>query len=70
MKFSIRKRLTGTYLLIIVLTVVIFEIVLIWGIKYFYLNSVGNNLKNKVELVSSFYNNFLDSVIFTAIPNK
>lgn len=61
MMFSIRKRLIGTYLLIIMLTVAIIEIVLIWGIKYYYLNSIGNNLKNQAELVSSFYNNFLDS---------
>ena len=61
MTINIRKRLIGTYLLIILLTVASFEFALIWGIKNYYIGSVADNLKNQVELVSSFYNNFLDS---------
>lgn len=61
MIFGIRKRLIGTYFLIIFLTVAIFDFALIWGIKNYYINSVSANLKNQAELVSSFYNNFLDS---------
>ena len=61
MSFGIRKRLIGTYFLIIFLTVAIFDFALIWGIKNYYINSIGANLKNQAELVSSFYNNFLDS---------
>ena len=61
MTINIRKRLIGTYLLIILLTVASFEFALIWGIKNYYIGSVADNLKTQVELVSSFYNNFLDS---------
>lgn len=61
MRLSIRKRLIGTYFLIILITVLVFEFALIWGINNYYLNSVSSTLQNQAELVSKFYNNFLDA---------
>lgn len=58
---GIRKKLMGTYFLIILITILFFEFAFVIGIHNYYLNSVSNNLKNKAELVSSFYNNFLDT---------
>jgi len=57
---GIRKKLMCTYLLIIFITVTFFEFASIVSIHHYYLNSVSNTLKNKAELVGSFYNNFLD----------
>ena len=61
MKLGIGRRLTGTYFLVIFITVAIFELALITGINYYYLSSINNNLKNQAEMVAGFHNNFLDS---------
>jgi len=60
MKVGRRKKLLCTYLLISFLTATIFEIFIIGNIHQYYLNSVSGTLKNKAELASRFYNNFLD----------
>jgi hypothetical protein len=60
-KLGIGRRLTGTYFLVIFITVAIFELALITGINYYYLSSINNNLKNQAEMVAGFHNNFLDS---------
>jgi hypothetical protein len=55
-----RKKLLCTYLLISFFTAAIFEIFIIGNIHQYYLNSISSTLKNKAELASRFYNNFLD----------
>ena len=58
---SIRSKLAGSYLLVILITVIIVEGFLITATKKYYYKSVESNLTNQIKLSSSFYNTYLAS---------
>lgn len=58
---SIKTRLTASYFLIIILTVIICEIVLITSIKNYFYNNAKDLLSNQIRLSTEFYNTYLSS---------
>ncbi len=58
---SIKRRISGSYLLIIVLTIVIVEIIVITAIKSYYYTGLNDTLKNQITISSNFYNTYLSS---------
>ncbi|WP_291632570.1 HAMP domain-containing sensor histidine kinase [Clostridium sp.] len=58
---SIRSKLAGSYLLVILITVIIVEGFLITATKKYYYKSLESNLSNQLKLSSSFYNTYLSS---------
>ncbi|MGV8983054.1 sensor histidine kinase [Clostridium sp.] len=58
---SIRTKLAGSYLLVILITVIIVEGFLIAGTKKYYYKNVESNLSNQLMLSTSFYNTYLAS---------
>jgi signal transduction histidine kinase len=58
---SIRSKLAGSYLLVILITVIIVEGFLMAATKKYYYKSLESNLSNQVKLSSSFYNTYLSS---------
>lgn len=58
---SIRAKLAGSYLLVILITVIIVEGFLIAATKKYYYKSLESNLSNQLMLASSFYNTYLSS---------
>ncbi|MGH4140227.1 sensor histidine kinase [Clostridium sp.] len=58
---SIRTKLVGSYLLVILITVIIVEGFLIAGTRKYYYKNVESNLSNQLMLSTSFYNTYLAS---------
>lgn len=58
---SIRTRLVKNFMLVIIITVVILEVVLINGIKSYYYKNVEDILSNQVEFSTNFYSRFFSS---------
>lgn len=58
---SIKKRLTASYFLIIILTVITCEIVLITSVKNYFYNNAKDLLSNQIRLSTEFYNTYLSS---------
>ncbi|WP_461613977.1 sensor histidine kinase [Clostridium sp. Marseille-QA1073] len=58
---SIKRRISGSYLLIIVLTIVIVEVIVITAIKSYYYTGLNDTLKNQIIISSNFYNTYLSS---------
>ncbi|MBU3187999.1 HAMP domain-containing histidine kinase [Clostridium bowmanii] len=58
---SLRTKLAGSYLLVILITVIIVEGFLIAGTKKYYYKNVESNLSNQLMLSTSFYNTYLAS---------
>ena len=58
---SIRTKLAGSYLLVILITVIIVEGFLIAATKKYYYKSLESNLSNQLKLSTSFYNAYLAS---------
>ncbi|HEY5588503.1 MAG TPA: HAMP domain-containing sensor histidine kinase [Candidatus Paceibacterota bacterium] len=58
---SIRTKLAGSYLLVILITVIIVEGFLMAATKKYYYKSLESNLSNQLKLSTSFYNTYLDS---------
>lgn len=58
---SIKTRLTASYFLIIILTVIICEIVLITSVKNYFYNNAKDLLSNQIRLSTEFYNTYLSS---------
>ncbi|MFT5873531.1 MAG: signal transduction histidine kinase, partial [Clostridium sp.] len=58
---SIRSKLAGSYLLVILITVIIVEGFLMAATKKYYYKSLESNLSNQLKLSSSFYNTYLSS---------
>jgi signal transduction histidine kinase len=58
---SIRSKLAGSYLLVILITVIIVEGFLIAATKKYYYKSLESNLSNQLKLSTSFYNTYLSS---------
>jgi signal transduction histidine kinase len=58
---SIRAKLTGSYLLVILITVIIVEGFLMVATNKYYYKNLEANLSNQLKLSSSFYNSYLSS---------
>jgi signal transduction histidine kinase len=58
---SIRAKLSGSYLLVILITVIIVEGFLITATREYIYSSLESNLSNQIKLSSSFYNTYLSS---------
>ena len=58
---SIRAKLAGSYLLVILITVIIVEGFLITATRKYCYTSLESNLFNQIKLSSSFYNTYLAS---------
>jgi len=58
---SIRTKLAGSYLLVILITVIIVEGFLIAATKKYYYKNIESNLSNQLKLSTSFYNAYLAS---------
>lgn len=61
MKTSIKKRLVGNFMLVIVITVTILEIFLINAVKQYYYKSVEEILSNQIMLSADFYSRYFSS---------
>lgn len=61
MKKSIKTRLVKSFMLIIVITVVILEIVLINGVKDYYYKNIEDILSNQIEFSISYYLRYFSS---------
>lgn len=61
MKKSIKTRLVKNFMLIIVITVVILEIVLINGVKDYYYKNIEDILSNQIEFSISYYLRYFSS---------
>jgi signal transduction histidine kinase len=55
---GIQKRLVGSYLVVIFLTVLILEIFLIVSVRYYYFHNVERILMNQAELSASFFQQY------------
>ncbi|GGH37758.1 sensor histidine kinase [Paenibacillus segetis] len=55
---GIQKRLVGSYVIVITLTVLILEIFLIFSVRYYYLHNVERTLWNQAELSASFFQQY------------
>ena len=61
MKKSIKTRLVINFMLIIIITVVILEVVLISGVKEYYYKNVQLILTNEIELSIDYYSRYFSS---------
>lgn len=61
MEKSIKKRLTGSFMIVILLTVLILEIVVLNVVRQYYYNSVEELLSNQIEFSSKFYSRYFSS---------
>lgn len=57
---SIKTRLVKNFMLIIIITVVILEVVLINAVKSYYYKNVEDILTNQIEFSTSYYLRYLD----------
>lgn len=58
---SIRTRLVGNFMLIIMITVAILEIILINGVKQYYYNNVEDIVSDQIKFSSEFYSRYFAS---------
>ena len=56
---GIKKRLVGSYLLVILLTVIIMDTFLLVGIRQYYYDNVKDVLEKQAEVAGSFYGRYL-----------
>ncbi len=61
MKMSIKKRLTGNFMLIILITVLILEAVLLNAVKQYYYKSVEEIVSSQIISSSNFYSRYFSS---------
>lgn len=61
MKRSIKTRLIINFMLVIIITVLILEIVLINGIRRYYYKNVEEILSNQIEFSTNFYSRYFSS---------
>ncbi|MCU6798179.1 HAMP domain-containing histidine kinase [Paenibacillus sp. WQ 127069] len=55
---GIQKRLVGSYLIVILITVAILEIFLMVSVKYYYYHNIERILMNQAELSASFFHQY------------
>lgn len=58
---SIKTRLVGNFVLVIIITVAILEIFLISAVKQYYYNNVEEMLTNQIKFSSQFYSKYFSS---------
>ncbi|MBU5437408.1 HAMP domain-containing histidine kinase [Tissierella sp. MSJ-40] len=61
MKKSIKIRLVGNFMLVIIITVLILEVVLLNGIKQYYYKNVEDILANQIQFSTDFYSRYFSS---------
>ena len=61
MKTSIKKRLVGNFMLVIIITVLILEIFLVNAVKQYYYKSMEEILSNQIMFSSDFYSRYFSS---------
>ena len=61
MNMSIKKRLTGNFMLVILITVIILEAVLLNAVKQYYYNSVEELISKEIVFSSNFYSRYFSS---------
>lgn len=61
MKTSIKTRLVGNFMLVIVITVLILEIFLVNSVKQYYYKTVEDILSNQIMLSADFYSRYFSS---------
>ncbi|CCQ97841.1 exported hypothetical protein [[Clostridium] ultunense Esp] len=61
MKTSIKKRLVGNFMLVIIMSVLILEVFLINAVKKYYYKSVEEILSNQIILSTDFYSRYFSS---------
>lgn len=61
MKTSIKKRLVGNFMLVIIISVLILEVFLINAVKKYYYKSVEEILSNQIILSTDFYSRYFSS---------
>jgi len=55
---GIRQRLVGSYLIVILITVIVLEAVLIAAVNYYYFHNIERTLVTQAELSASFYEQY------------
>lgn len=55
---SIQKRLVGSYLAVIMITVGLLEVVLITSVNYYYHHNVEESITNQAEISANFFKNY------------
>lgn len=70
MFYGIRARMVGTYLLMIILTVIFCEAIIIWSVNNYYLDSVSSILKRQSETASNFYSGYLSNTDIESNTSK
>lgn len=58
---SIKTRLVGNFMLLIVVTIAILEILLLNAVKYYYYNNIEDILTNQIKISSDFYSRYFSS---------
>lgn len=61
MKRSIKTRLVKNFMLVILITVLILEIVLLTGVKDYYYSNVEDILSNQIDFSTDFYSRYFDT---------
>lgn len=61
MKSSIKKRLTGNFMIVILITVIILEFFLFNAIKKYYYKSIEEILSNQVSFSAEYYSRYFSS---------
>ncbi|MGE8203320.1 sensor histidine kinase [Heyndrickxia sp. NPDC080065] len=59
---SIKTRLVGNFIFIILISVVVFEALLIYFTRYYFYNNVENMLTNQIKTSSDFYSKYFSNV--------
>ncbi|NOU94571.1 HAMP domain-containing protein [Paenibacillus sp. LMG 31456] len=55
---GIQKRLVGSYLIVILITVLILELFLIFFVRYYYYHNIERIMMNQAELSATFFNQY------------
>lgn len=59
---SIKTRLLGNFIVVILISVIIFEALLIYFTRYYFYNNVENVLTNQIKTSSDFYSKYFSNV--------
>ncbi len=58
---SLRKKIIGSYVIIILITVIIIEIILYTTIRGYYYGNLKDTIYSQIKISAEFYNNYLSS---------
>lgn len=59
---SIKKRLVGAFILVILITILIFEVLLIGLLRHYYYNNAEEVLTNQIKTSSDFYSRYFSNI--------